>query len=202
MIKTYNTQTEYENATPSSTESTLSYIKENNEAKIDGVMVVTESPKKGDICVLDTNNEIHYYSLESFDLTKLPAGWTAVGFVEWVRGGKVKVDRVLGSYPYAKYFLYELTGYIADGASHAFSVTANSATCSGNYSGTTIAQIAASMNAVVGSFDFNGHQFHIYERVVINPYSTSNHNSVAYIQSWLRVVINPYSTSNHNIVLK
>ena len=168
MIKSYNTPEEYLAGTPSATESTLSHIIEGNEVKINGVFVLTTRPKKGDICVLDATRAIRYISLETYAASLLPSGWQVVGFVEWTRGSLVKVDRVLGAYEWAKYFLWEVTGYTADGASHAFSfsvtVSGTAYTCSGNYTGNDIDEVAASMNAIVKPFDFGGHKYHVFVR--------------------------------------
>ena len=168
-ISIFDTRAEYEASTPSTSESTISHIIDTNEVEINGVMVVTPRPKKGDICCLDSDRQIRYISLETFSLALLPAGWVAVGFVEWRHGRKVKISRVLSStYAWAKYFLWEITNYTADGEEHAFSfkvtVSGTDYTCSGNYSGNDINAVAASMNTIVSAFDFGGHQYHVYVR--------------------------------------
>ena len=125
-------------------------------------------PERGDICVLDAEKNIKYITFDSFDLSALPSGWTVVAPVEWRRGRKVKVNRVLGNYKWAQYFLWLVTDYVTDGESHPFSfavtVSGTAYTCSGNYSGTTVAEVAASMNAVVKDFAFGTHQYHVYAR--------------------------------------
>ncbi len=166
-INIYNTKGEYDAAARPTTESSVSRISSTNEIEVDGVMVITR-PCKGDICVLDSGLNARYIKQESFTLASLPSGWQAVGFVEWVRGNKVKVTRVVGTYKWAQYFLWKITGYTADGAEHAFSfavkVSNVTYTCSGTYSGSDIDEVAASMNAIVSVFDFGGHSYHVYVR--------------------------------------
>lgn len=125
-------------------------------------------PERGDICVLDAEKNIKYITFDSFDLSALPSGWTVIAPVEWRRGRKVKVNRVLGNYKWAQYFLWLISDYVMDGESHPFSfavtVSGTTYTCSGNYSGTTVAEVAASMNAVVKDFAFGNQQYHVYVR--------------------------------------
>lgn len=169
MIETYATRAEYEAATLPTDESTVARIEATNEVLVNGVMVVTTAPQKGDIAVYDDEKNVRFITFDSFDLAKMPTGWAVIGFVEWARGRKVKVDYVLpANYKWAAYFLWNVTGYNTDGAEHPFSfaVTVSSVvyTCEGNYSGTTVAEIAASMDAIVKAFNFGGQTYRVIER--------------------------------------
>ena len=169
MIKSFATKADYEAATLPTGESTVARIEATNEVLINGVMVITTAPQKGDIAVYDEAKNVRFITFDSFDLAKLPTGWAVIGFVEWARGRKVKVDYVLpANYKWAAYFLWNVTGYNTDGAEHPFSfaVTVSSVvyTCEGNYSGTTVAEIAASMDAIVKAFNFGGQTYRVIER--------------------------------------
>lgn len=168
MIQTYESAEQYNAATKPTNESSVSEITDIREIKIDPVMVLTDVPKKGDIVCLDTNKKVKYFDLDSFSISQLPTGWQAIAFVKWVRGRKVRISRVIGNYKWAQYFLWKVTGYTMDGESHAFSftvkVSGTNYTCEGNYSGTTVAEVAASMNTVVKNFNFGGHSYHVYVR--------------------------------------
>lgn len=167
MIETFNTKADYEAATLPNNESTLARIADTNEIIINGVMVVTPYPKPGD-CAVHDGSQLHFITLESYDSTLLPTGWVPVGFVEWVRGTTVKIDRVLGNYKWAQYFLWNVTGYTADGstANCTFSVTVSGTvySCPVQYSGTTAAEVAVSMDATVKAFNFGGHSYRVIER--------------------------------------
>lgn len=168
MINVFESEALYKASTPAENESTLSHVTGTNDVHIDPVLVLTKTPERGDIGVLDAEKKLRFITFESFSLARLPEDWVVVAPVEWRRGRKVKMNRVLGNYKWAKYFLWNVTGYETDGASHAFSfavkVSNVTYTCSGNYSGSTLAAVAASMNAVVSAFDFGGQKYHVYVR--------------------------------------
>ena len=168
MINVFESEALYKASTPEENETTLSHVTGTNDVHVDPVMVLTKTPERGDIGVLDAEKKLRFITFDSFKLSALPEGWTVVAPVEWRRGRKVKMNRVLGNYKWAKYFLWNVTGFTADGAEHAFSfkVTVSNVayTCSGNYSGTDIDEVAASMNEIVSVFDFGGQKYHVYVR--------------------------------------
>ena len=142
MINVFESEALYKASTPAENESTLSHVTGTNDIHIDPVLVLTKAPERGDIGVLDAEKKLRFITFESFDLTRLPEGWVVVAPVEWRRGRKVKMNRVLGNYKWAKYFLWNVTGYETDGASHAISFAV----------------------AVVSAFDFGGQKYHVYVR--------------------------------------
>ena len=168
MIQKFNTEAEYAAAPKPTTESAVSRVLATNAIYEDGVMVETDMPEQGDICVIDAAGKERYFTLDSYNGSLLSANWTPVGFVEWRRGSIVKVDRVLGNYKWAQYFPWKVTNYVLDGSEHAFSfsvtVSGTAYMCEGNYSGETIEEVAASMNAIVKVFNFGGHSYHVYVR--------------------------------------
>ena len=106
MINVFESEALYKASTPAENESTLSHVTGTNDVHIDPVLVLTKAPERGDIGVLDAEKKLRFITFESFDLTRLPDGWVVVAPVEWRRGRKVKMNRVLGNYKWAKYFLW------------------------------------------------------------------------------------------------
>lgn len=168
MINVFESEALYKASTPEENETTLSHVTGTNDVHVDPVMVLTKTPQRGDIGVLDAEKKVRFITFDSFKLSALPEGWTVIAPVEWRRGRQVKMNRVLGSYKWAKYFLWNITGFTADGEEHAFSfavkVSNVTYTCSGSYSGADIDEVAASMNAIVSVFDFGGQKYHVYVR--------------------------------------
>lgn len=80
-IKKFATKSEYNSATLSNTESTVSLIETGNEIIVNGVNVRTKEPVLGDAVYADANNNVVYIKLESLTASLIPAGWTYIGIV-------------------------------------------------------------------------------------------------------------------------
>lgn len=127
--------------------------------------VITKYPKHGDILVLDADKQKRFITLESYSDIALPASWTKVGVVEWVRGRKCFcVHKTNSSQKWAEKFLWKIEGYSLDGADHSVTFTINKVSCSVTYNATDIASLASQLNAVVKATDFGGHSYSVYER--------------------------------------
>ncbi len=127
--------------------------------------VITKYPKCGDILVLDADKKMRFITLDSYSDLSLPSSWTRVGVVGRVRGRKCFcVHKTNAAQEWAKKFLWAVKGYSLDGADHAVSITANSATCSVTYNATDLGSLASQLNAAVKPFDFGGHSYSVYVR--------------------------------------
>ena len=127
--------------------------------------IITRYPKHGDILVLDANRQKRFITLESYSSISLPSTWAAVGVVEWVRGKKCFcVHKANTSKKWAEKFLWKITGYSLDGASHTVSFTINSKTCSVTYAASDLSSLATQLNTAVKAFDFGGHSYSVYVR--------------------------------------
>lgn len=87
-LNNYQTVAQYEAATPSTTESTISHVEETNEVHINGVNVVTDQPKVGDIIFLDADGNEKIVAGETVNKDLLDATWTHVGYVFHREGNK------------------------------------------------------------------------------------------------------------------
>lgn len=94
----YNTEAAYTAAGKPTDASRVALVTETNDAKIDGVNVITKQPTVGDVIFLDGNNNIVY--LKGGDqLVKslIPSDWTHVGYVFRRFGSKVAIINKDGS---------------------------------------------------------------------------------------------------------
>ena len=106
----------------STTESTLGLIESTHEAVRNGVNVFVRIPRKGDIVLHDANNKVHFVALDTYNA--LPTGMTAIGVVGAVQGRKVLiVYKANASKKWADVFRWKVSGWTADGADHACTVT-------------------------------------------------------------------------------
>ena len=106
----------------STTESTLGLIESTHEAVRNGVNVVIRIPRKGDIVLHDSNNKVHFVALDTYNA--LPTGMTVIGVVGDVKGRKVLiVYKANASKKWADVFRWKVSGWTADGADHACTVT-------------------------------------------------------------------------------
>lgn len=119
MIKKFDTEAAYEAAEKSTAESTISLVDENNSTKIDGVNVVTKSPKIGDILCVNADGDKLWIAFGTYNSGSLPSGYTAKGVVAKRHGNILliasttnKVQKWLEVYPYV------VTDYVLDGAEH------------------------------------------------------------------------------------
>ena len=106
----------------STTESTVGLIVSTHEAVRNGVNVFVRIPRVGDIVLHDSNNKVHFISLDSYQ--SLPDGFTTIGVVGAVRGRKVLiVYKDNQAKKWADVYRYIVTGWTADGADHSCAVT-------------------------------------------------------------------------------
>ncbi len=127
--------------------------------------VITKYPKHGDILVIDADGQKRFITLESYSDIALPASWTKVGVVEWVRGRKCFcVHKTNSSQKWAEKFLWKISGYTLDGADHSVTFTINKVSASVTYNATDIATLASQIDAVVRATDFGGHSYSCYVR--------------------------------------
>ncbi len=116
MIKTVNTEADYEALTRDTFESSAVFVRADNFAHIDGVNTITRHPQRGDIVVLDEDHERRYIRLSSFVLDRLSATWTIVGVVAAVNGKDVlEVHKTNTSKAWSSGYSWKLTGYTCDG---------------------------------------------------------------------------------------
>ena len=127
MIKSFDTKAAYDAAAKSQTESDLSLVKANNTAYVDGTDVVISQPKVGDIEVKDDSSVRRYISLDTYKPGTFPSGWTIVGVVASREGNKIITIPVIASngertLKWMDVYIYVVTGYVLDGASHTVSI--------------------------------------------------------------------------------
>ncbi len=138
MIRKFDSVANYNNATFSTDESTVSQVESTNEIHINGVNVVTDQPKVGDALFLDENNKKVYITAESIVKASIPAAWTHVGYV-FLRRGNVKgiIHKTGSDVKYADVLQYTISAITAtdititvkdsSGTNHTVSVTLSSA---------------------------------------------------------------------------
>lgn len=81
-FRKFATKSDYDSATFSTTESTVSLIEAGNEIKINGVNVRTTEPVLGDAVYVDsTNNKVIYIKADTLKTSAIPSGWSFFGFV-------------------------------------------------------------------------------------------------------------------------
>lgn len=119
MIKTYPSKAAYEAAEKSVMESTVSFIENTNSIAIDGVNVVTEDPKVGDIVCYDENRKIKFIALDTFQAGTFPAAWETVGVVALRKGNTVTVCSKHNEYKkFMEVYPYIVSGCTLDGEEH------------------------------------------------------------------------------------
>ena len=80
-IKKFTSKSEYNSATKSQTESTVSLVEAGNEVIIDGINVRTKEPVLGDAVYKDGDGNVIYIKMESLKSNLIPQGWSYIGYV-------------------------------------------------------------------------------------------------------------------------
>ena len=115
MIKTVNNKAEYEALDKDSFESSVVYVRADNEAEIDGLNVVVNVPERGDIVALDENKDYKFLRLKTFRMDRLSTAWEIVGIVARVEGDDVLVvHKTNTSQKFSNVYRYRLSGYVLD----------------------------------------------------------------------------------------
>ena len=127
MIKIFDTKASYDAASKSQAESDISLVKANNTAYVDGTNVCISQPKVGDIQIQKDDSSISYISLDTYKSGAFPSGWTTLGVVAARSGNKVIVVPKIAndgerSLKWMDVYIYVVTGYVLDGASHTASI--------------------------------------------------------------------------------
>lgn len=124
----------------------------------------TTSPNKGDIVCYDAEKNVKFIRFdETFD--GVPSGLTAMGVVTRRQGNEVSIlHKTSASHKWAEVFLWRLTGFVLDGASHTMTLTTQSVTATVNYSATTIEEVASQIDTVVRPMTFGTHKYTCYVR--------------------------------------
>lgn len=109
-IKKYTSLQEYNAASKSSQESTVSHIDEGNLIKYDGVNVVTSEPQVGDALYLDLDKNKVFIVGDTLNKNLIPAGWVHVGEVFKREGDTVGILNKTGAdRKYADVLQYSIT---------------------------------------------------------------------------------------------
>ena len=119
-INTFDTKTEYNEHTKSATESEVSFIKDLNDVKFDGVNVHVTTPKFGDAVyidnVLDENGQYrkHFIDGASLNPSLLPNTYTPVGVVFANENNKILIVHkdYLTSVRFSNAWVYEITATV------------------------------------------------------------------------------------------
>lgn len=122
MIKHFNTEAEYAAASLPTGESQVALIAAGNRVKFDGknIVVGAKTAKTGSIAVLDSNNALHFISVDTWT-TAVLASYTVVGVVavgvdhKDYRGKIVIVNKANASKQWSAIYSFKLTGYTLDG---------------------------------------------------------------------------------------
>ena len=77
-IKKFTSKSEYNSATKSQTESTVSLVEAGNEVIIDGINVRTKEPVLGDAVYKDGDGNVIYIKMESLKSNLIPQGWSYI----------------------------------------------------------------------------------------------------------------------------
>ena len=85
-ILKFDNKAAYDAATKSTTESSVSLIKDSESVVYDNVNVIVSVPEVGDILFLDANNERHFLKHDTYNSASFPSGCTFVGVVFDVQG--------------------------------------------------------------------------------------------------------------------
>lgn len=131
----------------------------------------THSPKKGDIVCFGADKKVEYISLETFDA--LPSGYTTVGVVAKREGRNVLViHKESANQKWAEVFLWRLTGYVLDGASHSCTITSNSVTNTVNYTASTEEEFAAQVQEQANTFGTEQYTCYVRNGEVVLQHNT------------------------------
>ena len=146
-IKKFNTRQEYNAASKSTTESTVSLIAQGNEVEFDGINVVTTEPACGDLVFKDDSGKRVYVKTSTLNKSRIPSNWTHIGYVVARFGNqKLIADKNESSAKYADVVQFELNAPTLDGESHTATIGVRVAggTSAGYGSNTSISYTYAS----------------------------------------------------------
>lgn len=131
----------------------------------------TQSPKVGDIVCFNADKKVRYIDLASFD--SLPSGYTSVGVVAKREGRNVLVIHKDGAnQKWAEVFLWRITGYVLDGASHSCTITSNSVTKTVNYAASTMEEFAAQVQEQANTFGTEQYTCYVRNGEVVLQHNT------------------------------
>ena len=145
----FDNKAAYDAATKSTTESSVSLIKDGESVVYDNVNVIVSVPEIGDKLFLDANNNWHFLKHDTYVAASMPAGCTFVGVVYDIQGKVVKVcNRFSTVQKWADVFQWKVTGWTLDSADHACSVTLYKNTSYGTftYNAATLSDCATQLN--------------------------------------------------------
>ena len=148
-ILKFDNKAAYDAATKSTTESSVSLIKDSESVVYDNVNVIVSVPEVGDILFLDVNNERHFLKHDTYNSASFPAGCTFVGVVFDVHGNNIKIiNKTSSTQKWAEVHQWKITGWTLDGADHACAVTLykNTAVGTFTYNAATLSDCATQLN--------------------------------------------------------
>ena len=150
MILKFDNKAAYDAAAKSTTESTVSLIKDGESIVYDKVNVIVDVPEIGDILFLDANSERRFLKHDTYVAASFPSGCTFVGVVFDVQGNNIKIiNKTSSTQKWADVFQWKVTGWLLDSANHACAVTLykNTAVGTFTYNATALADCATQLNA-------------------------------------------------------
>ena len=148
-ILKFDNKAAYDAATKSTTESSVSLIKDSESVVYDNVNVIVSVPEVGDILFLDVNNERHFLKHDTYNSASFPAGCTFVGVVFDVQGNTAKIcHKTSSSQKWAEVYQWKITGWLLDSADHVCAVTLykNTAVGTFTYNAATLSDCATQLN--------------------------------------------------------
>ena len=183
MIKTYPSKAAYEAAEKSVMESTVSLIENTNRIAINGVNVVVDDPKVGDIVCYDEDRKIKFIALDTFQAGTFPAAWETVGVVVLRKGNQVKiVSKTSESKKWMDVYQYIVSGYTLDGIEHTATLKLHgSDTLDFKYTATTDAEFLEDLQSFLVNNGFTDWSAYIMDGQVILQYD--NYTSAEYYGS-------------------
>ena len=149
MILKFDNKAAYDAAAKSTTESTVSLIKDGESIVYDKVNVIVDVPEIGDILFLDANSERRFLKHDTYVAASFPSGCTFVGVVFDVQGNNIKIiNKTSSTQKWADVFQWKVTGWLLDSADHACAVTLYKNTAIGTftYNAATLSDCATQLN--------------------------------------------------------
>ena len=149
-ILKFDNKAAYDAATKSTTESSVSLIKDSESVVYDNVNVIVSVPEVGDILFLDANNNRHFLKHDTYVAASFPSGCTFVGVVFDVQGNNIKIiNKTSSTQKWADVFQWKVTGWLLDSADHVCAVTLykNTAVGTFTYNAATLSDCATQLNA-------------------------------------------------------
>ena len=123
MIKTYPDQAAFDAAEKSKMESTVGLLENTGKVVLNGVNVITDQPKVGDIACYDENRKIVFIQCDTYQGGTFPSAWETVGVVVIRKGNKVTVlSKANKNLKIMEVLPYVVSGYQLDGTEHTVTV--------------------------------------------------------------------------------